>query len=97
MPDEMVAFHAQQAVEKRLKAVLAHHGVDYERTHNLGCLVANLVKGVEPPRDPERLKDLSPWAGRFRYEDVSDRSIDRADVLVLVRTGRDWSQSVLGR
>ena len=29
VPDEILGFHVQQAVEKRLKAVLAFHEVDY--------------------------------------------------------------------
>ncbi len=35
VPDEVVAFHAQQAVEKRIKSVLAHLEVPFERTHNI--------------------------------------------------------------
>jgi hypothetical protein len=29
VPDEVLAFHAQQAVEKRLKSVLADRGVEF--------------------------------------------------------------------
>jgi hypothetical protein len=39
LDDELIGFHAQQAVEKLLKAWLAHLGVDYPRTHSLGTLV----------------------------------------------------------
>ncbi len=31
VPDDVLGFHVQQAVEKRLKAVLALNEVDYER------------------------------------------------------------------
>jgi HEPN domain-containing protein len=34
-PDEVVGFHAQQAVEKLMKAVLAHRSVEYQWTHQL--------------------------------------------------------------
>jgi len=34
VPDRIVGFHAQQAVEMFLKAVLAMRGVGYERTHD---------------------------------------------------------------
>ena len=34
-PHEIVLFHAQQAAEKFIKAVLATQGVVYRRTHDL--------------------------------------------------------------
>jgi len=34
VPDRIVGFHAQQAVEMFLKAVLVMRGVGYERTHD---------------------------------------------------------------
>ena len=34
----LACFHAQQAVEKLLKAVMVLHGVDYQRTHDLYTL-----------------------------------------------------------
>ena len=34
-PDEVIGFHAQQAVEKMLKAALTHNAVRYRRTHDL--------------------------------------------------------------
>lgn len=33
--DEILGFHAQQAVEKSIKAVLAAHEVEYGKTHQL--------------------------------------------------------------
>jgi len=35
IPDDVLGFHAQQAVEKILKAVLAANDLGYERTHNI--------------------------------------------------------------
>jgi HEPN domain-containing protein len=42
--DAIVAFHAQQAVEKSLKAVLASRGVDFPFTHDLAALL-QIVRG----------------------------------------------------
>ena len=39
------AFHAQQAVEKALKALLTWHGVDYPSKHDLGLLAGLLPDG----------------------------------------------------
>ena len=36
---DTVCFHAQQAVEKSLKAALALHDIEYPWTHNLGELL----------------------------------------------------------
>lgn len=36
---ETAAFHAQQAAEKALKALLIHHQADFPRTHDLGELL----------------------------------------------------------
>jgi len=40
VPDRIVGFHAQQAVEMFLKAVLAMRGVGYERTHDIERLTS---------------------------------------------------------
>ena len=51
--DDTLGFHAQQAAEKMLKAVLTSRNVDYPRTHNLGVLIELLASnGIElPARD----------------------------------------------
>ena len=36
---EILAFHAQQAAEKALKALLVHHQVEFPRTHVIALLV----------------------------------------------------------
>lgn len=37
---DLVAFHAQQAAEKALKALLVRHGVRFDKTHDIGTLLA---------------------------------------------------------
>jgi HEPN domain-containing protein len=37
--DAIVGFHAQQAVEKAIKGVLAAHGIEFAKTHALGYLI----------------------------------------------------------
>ncbi len=63
-PDDGLGFHAQQAVEKMMKAVLAHNDVTYERTHNIAYLL-NLLDDAGLPRPDlaDDLSNLSPWAG----------------------------------
>jgi HEPN domain-containing protein len=42
--DAIVLFHAQQAIEKAIKAILTAHGIPFGRTHNLLALAALLAE-----------------------------------------------------
>jgi len=79
IPDDALGFHAQQAVEKMIKAILAWHEVPYERTHNLAYLLTLLkeTSRVEAPPDAEELPTLTPWAAEFRYDDLPEAGLDR--------------------
>lgn len=94
VPDDVIGFHAQQAVEKRIKSVLAAGGVEFERTHNLAYLIALLAdSALEPPPEADALPALTPWATEFRYEPASGASLDRTRVRELVRAVRRWAKT----
>ena len=82
--NEIFGFHAQQAVEKALKAWLSLVDVDYPRIHDLEELLALLESHRETV--PERfyaLIDLTDFAVQFRYasfEDL-DNQLDRAEMI----------------
>ena len=81
-------FHAQQAVEKSLKAWLSLLGREYPLTHNLlelFCLVEDTADGT--PCEFRDLHKLTPFAVRFRYEDLDSGGmrIDRQGILERVR------------
>jgi hypothetical protein len=42
--ESIAGFHAQQSIEKALKAVLTHWGLPYAFTHNLSELVSQIGK-----------------------------------------------------
>jgi HEPN domain-containing protein len=44
--DETLGYHAQQAAEKLIKALLALYGHDYPRSHNIGLLLHDLQAWV---------------------------------------------------
>lgn len=70
-PGWVMGFHAQQAVEKALKAVLSDAGQAYPRTHNLVMLAELLRKaGIPLPPDAETFGALAPFGVALRYEDV---------------------------
>jgi HEPN domain-containing protein len=91
-----VGFHAQQAVEKAIKAVLSASGVEYPRTHNLAILMG-LLKGSRPP-DAADLPRLTPYGVLMRYDAPSAEegaSLDRAWASACIRRTLQWAQDAL--
>ena len=75
---DAVAFHAQQAAEKYLKAYLVHLGIDPPRTHDLITLfdlIAPHDDRLEPLRESAR--PLSPLAVQVRYP-FAEATVDEA-------------------
>jgi len=67
--DDTLGFHAQQAAEKMLKAVLASRGVDYPKTHNLRVLIELLVQtGIRLPETLSEIARLTQFGSTFRYD-----------------------------
>jgi HEPN domain-containing protein len=96
VPDDILGFHVQQAVEKRLKAVLAWRGIAYDRTHSIGYLTSVLEHhGIDPPAYREQIEELTPWAVAARYEDSFEEVLDRVAVRDMVSSVRDWSRRLI--
>ncbi len=66
-PADIVCFHAQQCVEKYVKALLINHGRDFPKTHDLRALLALLPARVWPDLTPEEQHLLSRYATVTRY------------------------------
>ncbi|HNT34496.1 MAG TPA: HEPN domain-containing protein [bacterium] len=81
--EEIFGFHAQQAVEKSLKALLALLGRQYPRTHDLSLLMSQLSSSGEIVEEFIDLLELNSYAVQFRYEafDESDEGLDREQVV----------------
>jgi HEPN domain-containing protein len=79
--DDLLGFHAQQAVEKMLKALLAARGVDYPKTHNLRVLIELLAEvDITLPAELAEIDRLTQFGTTFRYDaipavEASQRSI----------------------
>ncbi len=80
MLDDVIGFHAQQAVEKSIKAVLVLHDADFPRTHDVGEL-ADIARdhGVELPDSVRSALWLTPWAAQMRYDEMSPLDRERAN------------------
>ena len=80
--DAIVGFHAQQATEKALKAVLSRHGVEFRRTHDLALLLDLLQdRQLPPPPGADWLDELNPYAVEARYGLSGIAGLDRPKVL----------------
>jgi len=67
-PDRTFGFHAQQAVEKLLKALIGGHGERYAFTHNVETLVDHAVAlGEQIPVRTDLIVALTDFAGVWRY------------------------------
>lgn len=66
-PAAVVCFHAQQAVEKYLKAYLAHRGIAFPKTHEIESLVAMMPARARPGLRLEEQTLLTEYAVGTRY------------------------------
>ncbi len=97
--DEIIGFHAQQAVEKLLKGVLAYYRVPYPRIHDLTELMDLLHEHkISLPENLEEIDRLTPFATVFRYAELAaepPHAFDRAWALDLVRRMRAWAEAAI--
>jgi len=63
-----ICFHAQQAVEKFLKAFLVYHNVDFPRTHDVDFLLIECKKIDSKDFDID-LGSLADFGVNIRYPD----------------------------
>jgi HEPN domain-containing protein len=91
--DFIVGFHAQQAVEKALKAVLAMRRVEYPFTHDLELLVALCERaGLTLPAELADVPRLSPYAAQLRYGSGGPSIVDRSTALGWASVAVDWAR-----
>ena len=89
-------FHAQQAVEKALKAVLAHAGVAVRRTHDIAELLDVIADtGLVSPPHADRLDELNPYAVEYRYGLVDLVGLDRTETGLMLNAVLSWSSVYL--
>ena len=89
VPDAVFEFHAQQAVEKLLKALISAHGEIFPYTHNIQFLLDQLIKiGEVLPTLARPLHSYTPFGVMVRYDEViplteQERTIHRDVVMEL--------------
>ena len=93
---ELLCFHAQQAVEKAIKAVLLFYGEKAPRTHSIEALVEIAAKHIEIPEIVEESTELTLYASGTRYpggyEPLDD--FDYRDALSKAEKVVAWAKSI---
>lgn len=94
--DAIVGFHAQQAVEKALKAALASIGAQFPFTHNLGLLM-QLCEDAQLalPQSLAEVDMLTPYAAQVRYGSAPAITVSRTAALELATETIEWAAGVV--
>jgi HEPN domain-containing protein len=95
--DEIVGFHAQQAVEKWFKAVLGSREIAFEYTHDLHRLITEVTAAVgDFPFNTPEVVALTEHAVPLRYDEILDTEpLDRQAVVRLVEEIGEWAAAQL--
>jgi len=100
-PDEVLfeglCFHAQQAAEKALKAVLIAKGVPPPKTHNIRALLDLLPQEIITTQEIEDAASLTDYAVTSRYpgdfesvdEEEYEETVRLAETVVL------WAERII--
>jgi HEPN domain-containing protein len=94
--DSILGFHAQQAVEKSLKAALASQGIEFPYTHDLdGLLELCRTNGLDVPRELDGVDRLAPYGVHMRYGTSRGAPLDREQALRWAASATAWVQSLI--
>lgn len=86
-PFDTVCFHAQQCVEKYLKARLLYLSIDFPKIHDIAVIIKLLPPGSNIPLsapEQEKLTDYA-WMGRYPgdWEPANRQKAEEAAALAL--------------
>lgn len=98
VPDHVVGFLAQQAIEKAMKAVLVVVQISFQRSHDIDYL-SRLLEGADLvlPKELRAAVALTPWAVEFRYaDDFKAAALDRTETLATVAALTSWATEAIG-
>ncbi len=90
-------YHAQQAAEKYLKALLVARGVEFPKTHDLVILNQLCVSnGILTAFAEDPLDFLSAFAIRVRYPGGEPDLEEARKAIVIAKTVRQFARKWLG-
>jgi HEPN domain-containing protein len=84
-------------VEKSIKAVLVHYGIEFRKVHDIDYLMTLLPQEVSTPPGAKEIVGLTSYAVMFRYpgdyEDVTEEeyrwAIQAAQIVY------DWAEQII--
>jgi len=77
-PAAAVCFHAQQAVEKYLKAVLVARGIAFPKTHDISQLVVLMPRAGRPRLPAPEQDEMTRYATVARYPGYDPITLSQA-------------------
>jgi HEPN domain-containing protein len=87
----VIGFHAQQAVEKAIKAVLVASEMPIPYTHDIAFLLDILNEhAITAPTSVTDADWLTPWAVAARYG-ASDAALDREAAVAVANEAVAWA------
>jgi HEPN domain-containing protein len=92
---ETLCFHAQQAAEKALKAILVHSGIEFPRTHSLRLLVDLLPHEIRTDPVLRSAIALTDYAVTTRYPGETE-PVDQAELEESIRLAQavvTWAET----
>lgn len=92
-----LGFHAQQSVEKALKAVCALRSIEVRRTHDLAALAQAIQdNGAALPLPIDDLRALNPFAVEYRYDDEIVSAVTRDELCNRLSIVLKWADECIG-
>ena len=95
---EHLCFHAQQAAEKAIKALMIRRGIEFPYVHDLSVLLAIVAEAGEDVPESVRLsRQLTPYAAATRYPGIAERVTkeDHAEAVRLAESVVNWVRGCL--
>lgn len=97
-PTDTVCFHAQQCVEKYLKAILVLEGIDFPQTHDIEKISRLLPARMRPRLTADEQGRLTEYATGARYPGWGTIPLSEARKAVgIARRVRKEARSMLPR
>ena len=94
---EDLCFHAQQAAEKALKAVLVFRSVPFPKTHNIRTLMDLLPEDVNLQEEAKEAAILTDYAVLTRYpgdlEPVTEE--EYLEAIRIAETMVQWAEKII--
>jgi len=93
-----LCFHAQQTVEKYIKAILIDQNIEFPRVHNIAYLFGLLPSDIDLPSEASEAMRLTTYAVMTRYpgdyEEITPEMYK--DAIHVASTILYWAECVVG-